>query len=541
MIKKFFIIYIFLLLSQINAQNLDSLYNEFLYIKGIASSKKITLSESNNKEKCGFGIINTVKKNFQKFSEKQKQVLSSLLQRPTTDTSIVSPKGKFRIHFNKAGYNKPGYDINELARAADSAYNFEVNILKYPPAPVDNGAGGDNLYDIYIQNLVSGLYGYTELETKLVGETYSCFTVIDNDFTGGDYATSGIMAAKATVAHEYHHAIQIGNYIWRESDLFYYEITSTAMEEFVFDDVNDYLTYLDSYFNNPAKAINLQNGYNLSIWNIFLKDRFGYNIIKDIWQLMPLKRAVECFNDVLLRNNSSLKNEFNTFGIWTYFTNTRSIPGKYFREAKNFPLVKPTFTQNFSQNSITIKTQSEPISNNFIEITDGPNKITTIISNIDIENSVSGTNKSLPYDFTLSTKSNSNYRYLGFGYYTYIESLNKTLIAESNIINDILVNEGKISIEVVDYAFPQPFSYAKHNNLYLPATLNTENDAEVFIYSSSMNLVYSGQKRIVASEKISVAWDGLDNNNKKLPTGVYFYIVKCGDEIKKGKIVIQND
>ena len=541
MIKKIFIINIILLISHLSAQNLDSLYNEYLYIKGINIKSKKVLTDNHEINKCAFGVVNSVRTNFEKFSDKQKQVLSSLLQRPTTDTSFISPKGKFRIHFNKSGNDKPGYDLNELAIAADSAYNFEVNILKYPPPPRDNGAGGDDLYDIYIQNLVSGLYGYTELETKLVGETYSGYTVIDNDFSGSNYATNGILAAKATVAHEFHHAIQFGNYIWRESDLFYYEITSTAMEEFVFDEVNDYLAYLDSYFKNPGKAINLNNGYNLSIWNIYLKDRFGFDVIKEIWQLMPQKRAVECFNDVLLNRNSSLKMEFNNFGIWTFFTNSRAIPGKYFKEAANYPKISPTFSQNFSSNSFPIKMQSEPISNNFIEIIDGPNTITSIVSNVDIENSVSGTNKSLAFDFTLSTQSSTHYRKLAFGYYSYIESLNKSLLAESNIINDIPLNEGNISVEVIDYAYPQPFSYKKHTTLFLPATLNTENDAEVLIYSSSMNLVYSGQLRIVASEKISVAWNGLDNNNQKLPTGVYFYVVKCGNDIQKGKFVIYND
>ncbi len=541
MIKKIFILNIFFLFSQLTAQNIDSLYNDYLFIKGINSNSKKVISDNYAVNKCAFGVVNSVRKNFEKFSEKQKQVLSSFFQRLPTDTSFVTPKGKFRIHFNKTGNNKPGYDLNELARAADSAYNFEVNILKYPPPPKDNGAGGDDLYDIYIQNLVSGLYGYTELETKLVGETYSGYTVIDNDFSGSNYATNGIMAAKATIAHEFHHAIQIGNYIWRESDLFYYEITSTSMEEFVFDDVNDYLDYLDSYFKNPAKAMNLNNGYNLSIWNIYLKDRFGFDVIKQIWQLMPQKRAIECFNDVLLNKNSSLKMEFNNFGLWTFFTNTRSIPGKYFKEAADYPKISPTFSQNFSNNGITVKTQSEPISNNFIEIIDGPNTITSIVSNIDIESSVAGTNKNLAFDFTLSTQNNTNYRKLAFGYYSYIESLNKSLLAETNIINDIPLNEGKISVEVIDYAYPQPFSYKKHKTIYLPATLNTENDAEVFIYSSSMNLVYSGQQRIVASERISVAWNGLDINNQKLPTGVYFYFVKCGNDIQKGKLVIYND
>lgn len=534
-------IFLFAFVVQLNAQNLDSLYEKYLVLKGVKSSSTKIANTENEFQKCSFGIVNAVRLNFNNFSPKQKQVLSTLLQRPNTDTSFVSPSGKFRIHFNKTGNNKPGYDLNEFAKAADSAYNFEVNKLKYPPPPPDNNEGGDNRYDIYIQNLVSGLYGYTELETNITANTYTSYSVIDNDFLGNDYATHGISAAKATVAHEFHHGIQIGNYIYRESDVYFHEITSTAMEEFVYDDVNDYLAYLPSYFRSPNKAINLNNGYNLAIWNIFLRDRFGFDVIKEIWEMMPQKRAVECFDLVLAKHGSSLKMEFNTFGLWTYFTGSRAIQGKYFNEAANFPLISSTITDKLTLPSSTVKITSEPISNNFIELIDGPNTITNIISNVDIKNSVAGLNSTLPFDFMLATKSGINYRKLGFGYYSKIESSDNSLLAETNIINNIPLNEGQISVEVVNFAYPQPFSYKRNSKLFLPASLNTDGYAEVLIYSSSMNLVYSSQKRIVASEKIVVEWDGLDNNNQKLASGVYFYIVKCGDDIQKGKIVIYND
>ncbi len=92
----------------------------------------------------------------------------------------------------------------------------------------------------------------------------------------------------------------------------------------------------------------LNNGYNLAIWNIFLKDNFGFDIIKSQWVLMPTKRALEAINQSIIENNSNFGYQFNTFGIWTYFTNTRSITGKYFEEAANYPLIDPTSTANFS-------------------------------------------------------------------------------------------------------------------------------------------------------------------------------------------------
>ena len=239
--KKFAVFLLLIPLIISSAQNLDSLYTEFLQVKGIKQYVRQQISgETHHPIKCGFGIVSQVKSNYDKFSAIQKKVLTSLLQRPATDTSFVSPKGWFRIHFSKTGYHAPGYDVNEAAKAADSSYNYEVNFLGYPPPLNDGTAGGDGLYDIYIQNL-SDAYGYTEFDDPVTSDIYS---VIDNDF-GNYYHTHGIDGARVTIAHEFHHAIQIGRYIYRSNDTFYYELTSTAMEEFVYDSINDYYYYMD--------------------------------------------------------------------------------------------------------------------------------------------------------------------------------------------------------------------------------------------------------------------------------------------------------
>jgi hypothetical protein len=232
--KKIFLICFLFSAIASYSQNLDSLYNQLMQLRGIkAGNLNEQVQSSDRPVKCSFETVNEVKLNYNKFTKTQQKEISNFLDRPSTDTSIVTPSGKFRIHFNKKGTDAPTYDVNELGIAADSAYNFEVNIIGFPPPPRDNGAGGDDCYDIYIQNLGSGSYGYTELDQPIGDSTYTAFSVIDYNF-GTGYYTHGINAAKVTVAHEFHHGIQTGNYIYRPSDTYYHELISVSMEYFLF-------------------------------------------------------------------------------------------------------------------------------------------------------------------------------------------------------------------------------------------------------------------------------------------------------------------
>jgi len=544
--KKVFV-FILLIGNVLYAQNLDSLYSKFIRMRGLTDNNLgYFASHDTVPIKCSTELVNSIKQNYSKFTLKQKKVLESLISRPTTETSFLTPSGKFRIHYDKSGGSAPGYDLNQLAKAVDSSYNYQVNILKYLPPVSDGVLGGDDKYDIYIKNLGSGEYGYTEFDLNDVTKG-TTFVLIDNDFSGSSYATNGIDAAKVTVAHELHHMIQMGNYIYRASDSFYHEATSTAMEEFVFDDVNDYYSYINSYFQNTGRALAMYSGYNLAIWNIFLRDRFGIDIIKRIWEEMPKMRSVEAISKVLQEYGSSLKAEFNTFGVWCYFTNTRSVglsKQRYFEEKEMYPLLNISMSTNFVSGKAELTTSTDPVSNNFYKFFDGNNTLVSLITNSDVHSSVNSPTTKLSLNYSLSSSTNSGYRKLhpNYNYYSRLTSSDLTLLAETNILNDILLNEGSISVETAEYAFPQPFSYSKHTYLNIPANLNSGGgNADLYIYSADMNLVYSGQKRIVATEKIIVPWEPVDSNKRKLSTGVYFYVVKCGDDVLKGKFVIYND
>jgi hypothetical protein len=303
-ILKLSLLLLLLPILSATAQNLDSLYNSFLEMHSYSEKfENLPLykqqADSDASNKCGFTLVSDVKKYFDQFTPAQQKIMQPMFTRLELSNSLVTPSGYFRIHYDTSGVNKPGYDLNLLAAALDSTYNFEIVKLGYPVPPSDGTEGGDDKYDIYIINLP--YYGVTNPETSTGSITSTSYIHIDNDFAGSIFATQGIEAARATVAHEFHHAIQIGSYrdSPQGSDQFYYELTATAFEEFVFDEANDYYAYMHTYFSNPARTFGRfsggNDGYDLAIWNIFLQKKYGFNVLKRTWDFMVDQRALKSY------------------------------------------------------------------------------------------------------------------------------------------------------------------------------------------------------------------------------------------------------
>lgn len=557
MINKLLILFLFISISEITGQSLsrhqlDSLFNIYLLIRTGEIDGEKPISIPSDQKKCGFGVASSVFVNFDKFNPKQQSILRKLFQRPILDTSIVTPSGFFRIHYNKTGTAAPLYSLVELAKALDSVYNFEVNYLGYPPPPPDNGMGGDNKFDIYITNLGADYYGFTQPETPLGNERYTSFTVIDNDYLG--YPTSGLNGAKVTVAHEFHHAIQIGNYIFREADIFYYEITSTAMEEFVFDHINDYYFYLPDYFNNPSRPFILNNGYNLSLWNIFLQNNFDYHILKRIWELMPYNRALTSIALAINERGKTFKDQLNKFGVWNYYTGYRNFPGRYFKEAANYPMIRTSDPMPFTPPSRSYAMRSKATTNFYLKVNSGLDTLVVILSNSDIASGIDSTDKTFPFIYSLYNDTSKGIRKLANIFSADFETLNpfnQSFYSVSEILNDVVVN-GDTTFnpqknEKELFAYPNPFRFSENyvfgNFLNIQVNKNFLDGVDFYIYSSSMKLIYNDFQKLafLPNGAKGIKWNLKDNSGNCVPSGVYFIIVKVSDKVFKDKIIIFNE
>ncbi len=259
---------------------------------------------------------------------------ASYLSRPDLPESYITPQGYFKLHYTTAGINRvpladenyndiPDF-IEQAGSIFDYCWSFEIDTLGYQSPPGDFGIDGNEI-DVYFRNLDA--YGYTIPEDPIPStpyEDYSSYIVLDNDFSGPGFYTHGLDALKVTAAHEFFHVIQLG-YQYREHDVFFMEWSSVWMEDIVYDEVNDYYGYLSYFFDQPDLPLIFFNGsheYGAAIWLRFLSERFDRNIVKQMWNKIREKNAMETMKEVLNERGSSLCEEFSTFAISVFIHKT---------------------------------------------------------------------------------------------------------------------------------------------------------------------------------------------------------------------------
>jgi len=214
--------------------------------------------------------------------------------RPQLDTFFISPTGHFKIHYDTTGLDAPNlFDSNlnnipdyveEVAIIADSSRKVIVDIMGFNSEPLDD----DGIYDIYIEDRGPGSYGFNALDNSQTGSTY---IVIDDEYEESDYHIPGINTMRLTVAHEFFHAVQRSYRIYpNNSNLFLYEMSSTWIEDVIVPDGNDYLYWVDTFFNNPSIDIDDTDGYSIALFGHYLTqvvedspNQMNSSIIKEVW------------------------------------------------------------------------------------------------------------------------------------------------------------------------------------------------------------------------------------------------------------------
>lgn len=286
-------------------------------------------------------------------SDDTKQFVTLALTRRTTQFTYVSPSGFFTLHYDTIwtdavptldadGSGVPDY-VEACAAYCDTSMTRHTD-LGYLAPPPDNGYGGDDTYDVYFENM--GYYGYAVPEgagPEPWGDTYS-YLVLNNNFIGfpanNDPEGNIAGAAKATCAHELHHAVQF-TYDYTEPGWFM-ELDATWFEDIAFDAVDDNYNYLDTFMDFPELALtqNDYHAYSCFIWGSFLAQAFDTSLMVAIWEGARYDGIVSVLEDTLqTRYGQTVDSAFTEFAIWNLLTDFRD-DGLHYEEGSSYLPVK---------------------------------------------------------------------------------------------------------------------------------------------------------------------------------------------------------
>jgi hypothetical protein len=466
--------------------------------------------------------------------------------------------GNVRVHYDTTGRDAaamldgnyqpiPGSAnrfADSVASIANRVWAFETAVLGYLAPPPDGVEGGGPEYDIYVRNLGS-TYGSTYTETPIDnvpdGGRFTSYLEVDNDFVFVTPQTNrGLPSLRVTLAHELHHAIQLGSYgLWYEHT-YYYEISSTWIEDVAYTEVNDYYQYLfstQSQFATPQVPFTTSSliAYSRGIWGHFVAAKYGRDAVRRSWELMqefaiPPVTAI----DEALREEpygTSLADAFTEWSLWNYFTGTRATP-EYYPEGEEYPEISELIS-TYTPPADTMTTLLPSLAAAYRSITSAGAPLTLVTSNISW-NQDPGRNDTVQSVTYLLSDQN-----LGAGYEPTLSGIYVKRDVEDPfdwsswaVVNGLAsVLGGELPVVADEAVFPHPFVIDGTRVVNIPLGTTSPVTGDLRIYSSDMRLVFLSEQIRSRSERglQVLQWDGHTTTGERAASGVYVYVISLPD------------
>ena len=233
----------------------------------------------------------------------------------------------------------PDY-IEVAARSWEEIWQREVVALGYP-AP--KGVTAQNKFHVYYDKIP--YYGYTaptNVELQGVSPvpvgTASAYIVVNNDFygfppndedrTGNETIRSGAM--KVTQAHEFMHALQFNINVYGSGWLM--ESHATWAEDAVYDGINDWHWYINTFLATPDLPIFSRYLYGAAYFQNYLSERYGVDIMRQIWMAHRTRSAQDAIRDVAFGGSWEAMKAF--------------APAEYLNDISDFTIDKPSVVES---------------------------------------------------------------------------------------------------------------------------------------------------------------------------------------------------
>ncbi len=530
-------LFIFILLlnpaGHISAQdNTSRVQNELLAV--MESFEEEDLKSSHLK--CGFAS---------QFAAMQKTTAATVFAAPDRQITIQSPAGRFNLHYDTTGNDAvPLEDIsnNNIPDYIDSAaialdYCWETLIDNFGYArPLDEMGQPVTAYDIYFTNFPNVfLYGQTAPSFSEQSGNWVSYIELNNDFSESGLYTKGLAGLQVTVAHEFFHAIQITYNVWN-SELFFYEMSSSWVEDILYPEINDYFQYLTNLFDTvqDESLFSRSNEYANALYVHMLSSKYGIDLITEIWEQTSVISPLQALAHSLADRNSSISISINNYGKWLYFTGERSLSGQFFYDAASFPMIN--VAQNFIFNGTMDYDTSFVVPASSFRLLKADQLIETM-NTLKVESNTDNTKLGLNIigENFLDRKPSAAGNFTSFNLESILEDIAFVIsngATASNTLNFLFFPGSEVYKENITMG-PNPVQLqqgAEANFYSIPI------GAKIFIFNVNQNLI-----REMANENNldQVVWDMKDSNGHNVSSGVYYYMVKKnGKSQKTGKIAV---
>lgn len=523
--------------AEVNQQLID-------YIEAVAHGQ-----EFHTEGHCGFRYQFEIRQHLDELSAEHKAMFAKISERPARQVSYISPGGHFIFYYDTSGTHQistideegngvPDY-IDSAAVIFDRVWDVEIDQLGFQP-PLDAGGNPVELYPIYFTILPSNLYGQTWLEAPIrsVPDAWTSYIEINTDLEAPSLYTQGLDGLRVTAAHEFNHAIQLGYRVWEDEydtiiDLFLMEMTSTWMEDYVYDEINDYYQYLDQLFRLVG-SIRFTSIYNVfpygnSIYLHMLEQLFGPEIVVQIWQRIRTEPGMEALDYVLRRYASSWPVTQNLYARWLYFTGERYVPGRFFPEAAFYPMLSIKPEEHFILNEnldleleISAQTVRHFVLENASDIRykvrmegASPEGYYSHMSKLNLDSRPSGVNLSQAF---------------------YPGDTDSIILAVSNPLDSTIVLQYSIQQDTVLFTGVGPNLITVTTDEDMAHFYNVPAQATIRIFTMNGRFVKALKTGVRSESRLSFPLrDRFDQN---LATGIYIYTIDAPGLEKMGKIAV---
>ena len=456
---------------------------------------------------------------------------------PESQDSTYSPSHKFMLHFDRSGdHAVPAEDLsdNGIPDYIDSAgvildhtWDVEVGTLGFQP-PLNVEGEPDTVYHVYFQDLF-GVYGNTVTIDEIPGDSeaqrYTSYMVLENDYLESDFFVQGLEALKVTAAHEFNHAIQLSYGVWWDDglpvDLYLMEMTSTWIEDVVYENINRYMQFLQDLFDTFSNtSLTHSEGlypYGNALFLHMLEKKFGSQIVSDIWEQIGNHIGIIAIDEALSDYGTSLSTQLHQYGLWLLFTGDRNNSQLYFPEGQLYPELRVSADDRYYFFDTTeFQTTVATYASRILQITvprsgDYSSRTMSTLSNVWTSHIIE--------DQIIGPLSSSQQSLL------YLESNNPATV--------LITNPNTNTTEIQYHLFSDSVTISRSVSVYPnPVNLNEENiltvanvpsGGSVHIFTSDGNAV---TKIPIPQNASNISWNLTYDNGEPISGGVYLFLVK---------------